>query len=288
MVSFDPRRLDFSPYGFSCQRWAPSVMRRPDRHNEIELNFLSHGHLTYLFGGQVIRVEAPGLAAFWAAIPHQIIAHGPQNEYFVLTVPLGWFLRCKLSERIVQGLLHGRLFFTSCSERLPMDRRLFSDWEQDLAETDPTVRRAAHLEIEARLRRLAFACAEPPAVSSPHPKRQISIQDGGFAKAAQMAQLVAQRYTEELTVARFAQEMRLHRKLAMNLFHKIFGTTFVSYVTQHRISHAQRLLVTSEQSVVDVSAAAGFSSLSHFNRVFRQLCGCSPREYRKAHRLCQH
>jgi len=70
MVQFDPNRPDFAPYGFTCVRWNPSPMRRPDHHNEIELNMLGSGWLTYLLGGRKVRIEAGHLSVFWAAIPH--------------------------------------------------------------------------------------------------------------------------------------------------------------------------------------------------------------------------
>src|SRR5215813_1892146 len=37
---FDTRRRDFAPYGFTCEVWEPRQMLRPDRHDEIEINFL--------------------------------------------------------------------------------------------------------------------------------------------------------------------------------------------------------------------------------------------------------
>jgi len=73
MTSFDPQRADFAPYGFTCVRWRPSVMTRPDRHNEIEINLLRSGALTYLLGGRKVRIEAQRLSVFWAAMPHQIL-----------------------------------------------------------------------------------------------------------------------------------------------------------------------------------------------------------------------
>jgi hypothetical protein len=98
MVSFDPSRPDFAPYGLTCVRWRPTPMPRPDRHNEIELNFLETGWVTYLLGGRKIRIKGGRLSAFWAALPHQIIDFGDQPEYFVVTLPLAWFLQCKLPE----------------------------------------------------------------------------------------------------------------------------------------------------------------------------------------------
>ncbi len=36
------------PYGFTLERWTPCLMPRQDRHNEVEINYLSEGSLTYL------------------------------------------------------------------------------------------------------------------------------------------------------------------------------------------------------------------------------------------------
>src|SRR5205823_7762477 len=77
MKSFDATRPDFAPYGLTCERWTSIPMERPDRHNEIELNLLLDGSLTYLFGGARVTIRAGSLSAFWAAIPHQVL--GPKS-----------------------------------------------------------------------------------------------------------------------------------------------------------------------------------------------------------------
>lgn len=48
-------------------------MSRPDRHNEIEVNLLTTGSLTYLLEGRRIVIEASRFAVFSAAMPHQIV-----------------------------------------------------------------------------------------------------------------------------------------------------------------------------------------------------------------------
>jgi AraC-like DNA-binding protein len=69
----------------------------------------------------------------------------------------------------------------------------------------------------------------------------------------------------------------------MSLFQKTFGTTLIDYLTHHRISHAERLLATTDEKIVEVAFNSGFSSISRFNEAFRRACGCSPRDYRKRH-----
>ena len=40
-----------------------------------------------------------------------------------------------------------------------------------------------------------------------------------------------------------------------------------------------------DDAMLNVALAAGFQSLSRFNEAFKAACGCSPRDYRKAHRV---
>ena len=80
MPSFDQSRKDFSPYGFTCVRWAPTLMPRSDRHNEIELNLLEQGSLTCLLGGQKVTLPAGRLTLFGAGFPHQIIGFEGKAE----------------------------------------------------------------------------------------------------------------------------------------------------------------------------------------------------------------
>ena len=93
-----------------------------------------------------------------------------------------------------------------------------------------------------------------------------------------MASLIAQRYTEPLTIEMIGDAVDLHPNYAMSLFRKAFGATLIDYLTQHRVSHAQRLLATTDQKILRVALDSGFGSISRFNDAFRRACGCSPRE----------
>jgi AraC-like DNA-binding protein len=285
MVRFDPQRPDFSPYGFTCVRWAPSPMPRPDHHNEIELNLLHTGSVTYLLGGQKVRVEAGQLNAFWAAIPHQIIAYSGDIEYFVATIPLAWFLQCKLPSRLTEPLMRGEVLSETVGPRLPLDLAMFAQWQDDLEKEGHEARSIVMLEMEARLARLAARLPETTAKNTR--ASRLSLQKGGLNKVELMACIVAQRYTEPLNVAGISQEVDLHPNYAMNLFKKVFGTTLVDYITHHRISHAQRLLATTDEKIVEIAFASGFNSVSRFNEAFRRACGCTPREYRNGHAVAE-
>jgi AraC-like DNA-binding protein len=277
---FDQRRRDFAPYGFTCERWTPARMPRPDRHNEIEINLLTGGALTYLVGGRKVRVPAGRLAIFWAAIPHQIIETQGASEYYVATIPLSWFLQCNLPEYLVQPVLHGEVLLEERADAGDVAR--FELWLEDLR-TDPANRqRPVFLEMEARLCRLAISLGRGRSRSQRQSK---SVNEGHLSNVERMAAFVAMRYTEPLTVDDIGEHVGLHPNHAMTVFKRAFGTTLIRYLTEHRVSHAKRLLATTDDKILGVALASGFGSVGRFNAVFRGTCGCSPREFRRRHRL---
>ncbi|HEX9785217.1 MAG TPA: helix-turn-helix domain-containing protein [Opitutaceae bacterium] len=285
MVTFDPNRRDFAPYGFTCVRWNPSPMRRPDHHNEIELNLLERGWVTYLLGGRKVRIDAERLSLFWAAIPHQIIDYAKGTEYFVVTIPFAWFLQFKMPERMLQPLLAGVVLSETSPERSKRDLDLFAQWESDLRRPHEDIDRITMLEMEARLLRLALNLPEQEPAAKKNSGQLPMLHDASLNKVEQMACLIAQHYTEPLTVEDIAQAVNLHPNYAMSLFKKAFGTTLIDYLTHHRVSHAQRLLATTDLKIVDVAFASGFNSISRFNEAFRRDCEHSPRDYRRSHSI---
>jgi AraC-like DNA-binding protein len=257
-------------------------MLRPDHHNEVELNFLRSGSVTYLLGGEKTVVEAGKLCLFWAAIPHQIIDFSPATDFFVATIPLLTFLQWRLPEEFVQPLMQGHFFSEPSLNKADSDIALFEHWEADLKEGSSQMKRPVVLEMQARLTRLAFSLSEQISASTTR-NHLSSITDTGLNKVEKMACFIAQNYTQKLSVQQVGEFVNLHPNYAMNLFQKTFGTTLINYLTQHRVSHAQRLLSTTDLPITEIALQSGFLSISRFNDAFCRSCGCSPREYRKSH-----
>jgi AraC family transcriptional regulator, melibiose operon regulatory protein len=280
MPRFDPTRPDFSPYGFSCVRWTPTAMPRFDRHNEVEINLLESGSLLYLMGGRRLAVPAGRLIVFWAGVPHQILAFEDLAEYFVLTIPLAWFLQWRLPDHFTQPILHGATIIEPDEGRLALDRARFEQWSEDVPTGSEDRCHISLLEIEARLRRLATDLPQRTPRKSPP-----DLDARHLSRAEEMACFIARNCTQTVTVEMVARHVNLHPNYAMTLFQRTFGTTLIKYVTQHRLSNAQRLLVTTNDAILKIALSSGFGSLSRFNEAFRQSFGCTPRAYRRLHQL---
>jgi AraC-like DNA-binding protein len=68
------------------------------------------------------------------------------------------------------------------------------------------------------------------------------------------------------------------------VFRQHQGVTIGAYLRELRIEAARRQLSSSEQSLSEIAANAGFSDQSHFSRLFRAATGHTPAAYRRLHR----
>ncbi|MCB0059717.1 MAG: helix-turn-helix transcriptional regulator, partial [Caldilineaceae bacterium] len=102
------------------------------------------------------------------------------------------------------------------------------------------------------------------------------------SKAGIMAHHIADRYAEPLTLDDVARAAGLHPNYAMTCFKQTFGMTILEYTQQYRVAQAQRLLVSTDSSVLDVAMRSGFGSLSAFYTAFRRYTGQTPRSVRQA------
>ena len=82
--------------------------------------------------------------------------------------------------------------------------------------------------------------------------------------------------TEDIADALFLSRSRLSVK-----FKEETGETLTDFILKEKTEEAKRLLRYTEKPAVAISNFLGFSSQSHFSRVFKKYAGCLPHEYRK-------
>lgn len=77
----------------------------------------------------------------------------------------------------------------------------------------------------------------------------------------------------------------LSREAFCRFFKERTRKTFTAFLNEIRISNACQLLLKEDAAVASVAFAVGFSNLSHFNRVFKTVVGCTPKVYRGSGRV---
>lgn len=65
------------------------------------------------------------------------------------------------------------------------------------------------------------------------------------------------------------------------IFRQYTGSSHIDYVNKARINVAQKLLLDPGISITEVAMSSGFTSITSFNRVFKEIKHCTPSEFKK-------
>ena len=95
---------------------------------------------------------------------------------------------------------------------------------------------------------------------------------------------LAANYQQKFSLTEVAAKFYLSPYYLSRLFRRVTGQSIVDYINNRRIEAAQKLLENTELSISAVAEQTGFASAAHFRRVFREVMGTGPLQYRKGHK----
>ena len=134
------------------------------------------------------------------------------------------------------------------------------------------------LEVRNYLSRLVWLLTANKSSQQARPSEK-SLRDAERIKT--MLQYIHEHYSEELDTASIAQSALISASECLRCFHNTIGTTPIQYVKQYRVQQAARLLLTTELKIIDIGTMCGFQEMSYFAKTFREIMGCTPKEFRK-------
>jgi AraC family transcriptional regulator len=85
----------------------------------------------------------------------------------------------------------------------------------------------------------------------------------------------------DLDLKTLAVESGYSRNHFLRMFLAATGFTPHQYLLRMRVKRAQALMKDPSKRLIDVALACGFSSQAHLSRVFREVVGAAPGEYRR-------
>ncbi|MBQ8555486.1 MAG: helix-turn-helix transcriptional regulator [Clostridia bacterium] len=106
--------------------------------------------------------------------------------------------------------------------------------------------------------------------------RQLSGEDA-FNRALDY---VNENYMDDLSLDTLATYAGFSRYTLSRMFRQHTGSTFTQYLNARRVRMAMELLSGTSMPVTQVALQCGFNSIATFNRVFREIRGCTPTQYR--------
>ena len=88
-------------------------------------------------------------------------------------------------------------------------------------------------------------------------------------------------FRDPITLEALARYLNLNKSYLCTIFKKATKDSFCNYTNRVRIEESKKLLLNTNESMLDIALAVGFSSASYFNTIFKKLEGKTPLEYRK-------
>ena len=101
------------------------------------------------------------------------------------------------------------------------------------------------------------------------------------ARAKQMLSFIHENYQQQITISEIASAAMICERECFRCFSETLDTTPMKYLNRYRVATACRLLAETTDSISGIAEKCGFSNSSYFGKIFRNMIGCSPCEYRR-------
>jgi len=108
------------------------------------------------------------------------------------------------------------------------------------------------------------------------------IKNESIHKALQY--IAAELSNPTLSMKQLAQHIHLNSNYASVLFKEETKQTFSDYITHQRLMKAKVLLIETNLKIYEISEKTGFSTSKYFTKVFRELEGKTPKDFRNHYR----
>ena len=108
--------------------------------------------------------------------------------------------------------------------------------------------------------------------------------DNTLKKLLPAIKYVNSNLSAKFTIDDVATEIGINKYYFCRLFKTLVGNTFTEYLTFARLIYAEKLMESSDKSILEISFESGFSSVQYFNKVYKKYRGITPNKYRKLHK----
>ena len=244
-------------------------------HDELEFLPVLSGRFVCQVGGVEYSATAGEVIFVNSGVPHSTFCYDEDTRTALLQFRVSDFQDSEISKIIKYSVRFQGL--TDAPVKIIRDERIFRAISDILGENERLERahdifiRSSVLYILGLLYREGLLADYEQAYNSK-----------GVQKILPALAYINECYQEDITLEGAAARLNFDPSYFCRIFKQAVGATFTEYLNFVRICKAERLLSRTDRSVLEISEAVGFSSVSYFNRIFKKYRNCSPKHYRLA------
>ncbi len=246
-------------------------------HEDVEFIYIKKGNGVIIMDGREHQVSAGDIAFILPGKVHGIFQHENESMEYENILFDGKIFSSSLDDFYDTFLLP---FFDSSIETPDIFKQGVPGYESIKRYLDSNDNISSHREgawglaIKGNLYLLLFDLV------TLYEKKVDTSNKKNTDKLKPVIKYVELHYSEPMTVAEMADVAGFSESHFMRFFKETFGVSFITYLNDYRLSMAARLLLATEDNILEVSQQVGFENLSHFNRQFKKKYLKTPKEYR--------
>lgn len=115
------------------------------------------------------------------------------------------------------------------------------------------------------------------------PRNSASENMTDIERIKKMIAFIHLHYMESLTLENIANTVNISSRECTRCFDRTIHTSPIKYLNEYRIQMAAQMLAQTSDTILNISENCGFSSGSYFGKVFWEIMGCTPKEFRRSH-----
>ena len=251
-------------------------------HDEIELNFIKNARgAKRIIGDHVEEIGDIELALVGPGMPHGWFGSGfRKNQIEEITIQFHkdffdekFLQKNQLSfiRNMLSRSLRGILFSTETTLRL--EPRIYGLGKKQGFDSVLELMSIMHdLSISRDFRVLSDSGFSDTEVFSYNSRRIEKVME-----------FIHTSFSKQISLGEAAKIASMTESAFSRFFKLRTGMTFIDCLTEVRLGHASRMLISTTKTIAEIAYSCGFNNISNFNRIFRKKKSCTPRELRESY-----
>lgn len=253
-----------------------NVIVRSHWHDDIEIIYVTEGHLDCTVNGESIRVSAgTGICVNSKRIHSNRSKHGEYAVfYYALFNPALLCVSSYVEKNYVSPIIGEKSF-----DYLILKK---GDWTEEILSTvinmfESEDKSEAELEILEKSFRMLRIMHSSLDTKSAYYTASAQYVD----TFKEMLTYIEDHYPEKISLDDIANAGSVGKTLCAKIFKQFSGRTPGEYLVKFRIAESMRLLDEGRLSITDIALSVGFNSASHYTKSFREIIGTTPNKYKR-------
>jgi len=251
-------------------------------HDEVELNFIKNARgAKRIIGDHVEEIGDIELALVGPGMPHGWFGSGfKKNQIEEITIQFHkdffdekFLQKNQLSfiRNMLSRSLRGILFSTETTLRL--EPRIYGLGKKQGFDSVLELMSIMHdLSISRDFRVLSDSGFSDTEVFSYNSRRIEKVME-----------FIHTSFSKQISLGEAAKIASMTESAFSRFFKLRTGMTFIDCLTEVRLGHASRMLISTTKTIAEIAYSCGFNNISNFNRIFRKKKSCTPRELRESY-----